>query len=101
MWYILVTQIPILSVVLVASVKYKNLKFPAGFHYRLGFDIINGVAIETQGMNNRNNQSKAVLNRWRVRVRMNRVCCPVPTWIIRPITWDQTGMLKREIICGC
>lgn len=35
------------------------------FHYRLGFDIINGIAIQTQGMNNRDNQSKAVLNRWR------------------------------------
>ena len=32
----------------------------------MGFDIINGVAIETQGMLNRNNQSKAVLSRWRV-----------------------------------
>jgi hypothetical protein len=31
----------------------------------LGFDIINNVALKTQGMNNRNNQSKAVLSRWR------------------------------------
>ena len=36
------------------------------FHYRTGFDIINGIALQTQGMNNRDNQSKAVLNRWRV-----------------------------------
>lgn len=48
------------------SMKYKNIEFSCGFHYRLGFDIINGVAIETEGMNNRNNQSKAVLRRWRV-----------------------------------
>ncbi len=47
-------------------VKYKNFDFSANFHYRLGFDIINGVAIQTEGMNNRNNQSKAVLSRWRV-----------------------------------
>ena len=47
------------------SMKYKNIEFSCGFHYRLGFDIINGVAIETEGMNNRNNQSKAVLRRWR------------------------------------
>ncbi len=49
-----------------STVKYKNWDFSIGFHYRLGFDIINGVAIETQGMLNRNNQSKAVLSRWRV-----------------------------------
>ncbi len=49
-----------------ASVKYKNFDFSIGFHYRIGFDIINGIAIETEGMNNKNNQSKAVLRRWRV-----------------------------------
>jgi TonB-linked SusC/RagA family outer membrane protein len=48
------------------AVKYKSWDVSCGFHYRLGFDIINGVAIETEGMNNRNNQSKAVLSRWRV-----------------------------------
>jgi hypothetical protein len=48
------------------SVSYKNFDFTCGFHYRVGYDIINGVAIETEGMNNRNNQSKAVLKRWRV-----------------------------------
>jgi TonB-linked SusC/RagA family outer membrane protein len=47
------------------SVLYKNLTFSCMFHYRVGFDIVNGIAIQTQGMNNRNNQSKAVLNRWR------------------------------------
>ena len=45
---------------------YKNFDLSCAFHYRLGFHIINGVAIETEGMNNRNNQSKVVLNRWRV-----------------------------------
>ncbi len=45
---------------------YKNFDLSFAFHYRLGFDIINGVAIETEGMTNRNNQSKVVLNRWRV-----------------------------------
>jgi len=48
------------------SMRYKSWDLSLGFHYRLGFDIINGVAIETEGMNNRNNQSKAVLSRWRV-----------------------------------
>jgi TonB-linked SusC/RagA family outer membrane protein len=48
------------------AVRYKNFDFSFNFHYRLAFDIINGVAIQTEGMNNRNNQSKAVLWRWRV-----------------------------------
>ncbi|MFW5878097.1 MAG: SusC/RagA family TonB-linked outer membrane protein, partial [bacterium] len=48
------------------SVNYRNFDFSTSFHYRLGFDIINGVALQTEGMNNRNNQSKAVLSRWRV-----------------------------------
>lgn len=49
-----------------STLKWKNWDFSLAFHYRLGFDIINGIAIQTQGMNNRDNQSKAVLNRWRV-----------------------------------
>lgn len=48
------------------SFTYKNLDVSFGFHYRIGFDIINGIAIQTEGMNSRNNQSKAVLRRWRV-----------------------------------
>ena len=48
------------------SAKYKSIEVSCGFHYRLGFDIINGVALETEGMDSRNNQSKAVLRRWRV-----------------------------------
>jgi len=47
------------------SVKIRNFDVHCNFHYRKGFDIINGIAIETEGMNNRNNQSKAVLSRWR------------------------------------
>jgi TonB-linked SusC/RagA family outer membrane protein len=48
------------------TIKYKNFDLSCNFHYRLGFDIINGVAIETEGMLNRNNQSKSTLSRWRV-----------------------------------
>ncbi|NQU85042.1 MAG: SusC/RagA family TonB-linked outer membrane protein [Mariniphaga sp.] len=51
-----------------ANLRYKNFNFSFNFHYRLGFDIVNGVAMSTEGMRNRNNQSKAVLNRWRVQV---------------------------------
>jgi TonB-linked SusC/RagA family outer membrane protein len=46
--------------------KYKNFDFGVNFHYRVGYDIINGVAIQTEGMIDRNNQSKAVLHRWRI-----------------------------------
>jgi TonB-linked SusC/RagA family outer membrane protein len=49
-----------------SSFTYKDFDISVGFHYRLGFDIINGIAIETEGMNNKNNQSKAVLSRWRI-----------------------------------
>ena len=36
------------------------------FHYRTGFQIVNEVAMDTEGMLDRNNQSKAVLKRWRI-----------------------------------
>lgn len=47
-------------------IKYKSLDFSTSFHYRLGFDIVNQVAMSTEGMNRKDNQSKAVLSRWRV-----------------------------------
>jgi len=59
---------------------YKGFDLSLAFHYRLGFDIINGVAIETEGMNNKNNQSKAVLSRWRVQGQ------------------DEEGMLPRAYL---
>jgi TonB-linked SusC/RagA family outer membrane protein len=59
---------------------YKNFDLSVAFHYRLGFDIINQVAIETEGMNNKNNQSKAVLSRWRVQGQ------------------DEDGMLPRAYL---
>jgi TonB-linked SusC/RagA family outer membrane protein len=48
-----------------STLKYKSFGISLNFHYRLGFDIINKVAIETEGMLNKNNQSKAVLHRWK------------------------------------
>ena len=45
--------------------QYKQFSTSVNFHYRLGFDIVNQVAINTEGMLDRNNQSNAVLNRWR------------------------------------
>ncbi len=58
------------------TLKYKNLTFSSSFHYRLGFDIINGIAIQTEGMRNKNNQSKAVLSRWRVQGQDNENMLP-------------------------
>ncbi len=63
-----------------SSFDYRNFDLSLAFHYRLGFDIINGVAIETEGMSNRNNQSKAVLSRWRVQGQ------------------DEEGMLPRAYL---
>ncbi|HKJ79037.1 MAG TPA: hypothetical protein VKA10_05860, partial [Prolixibacteraceae bacterium] len=48
------------------TLKYKNFDFSASFHYRIGFDIVNLIASQLEGMNNKNNQSKAVLHRWRI-----------------------------------
>jgi TonB-linked SusC/RagA family outer membrane protein len=48
-----------------STLKYKNFDISFSFLYRLGFDIVNGVAIKTEGMTGKNNQSKAVLSRWR------------------------------------
>jgi TonB-linked SusC/RagA family outer membrane protein len=47
------------------SIKYKNFTFRADFQYRVGSDIVNMIALKTQGMGDYNNQSKAVLRRWR------------------------------------
>lgn len=62
------------------TMDYKNVDFSLAFHYRLGFDIVNQVAVDTEGMNDRNNQSKAVLSRWRVQGQ------------------DEEGMLPRAYL---
>jgi len=59
-----------------SSFAYKDFDFSFSFYYRVGFDIINGIAIETEGMNNKNNQSKAVLRRWRVQGQNERGMLP-------------------------
>jgi TonB-linked SusC/RagA family outer membrane protein len=48
------------------TARYKNFDMTVRLHYRVGFDIINMIALQSEGMLNRNNQSKAVLSRWRV-----------------------------------
>jgi hypothetical protein len=47
------------------NVKYKNLSLITFFHYRLGQKIINKARMESEAMNGTDNQSKAVLKRWR------------------------------------
>jgi TonB-linked SusC/RagA family outer membrane protein len=44
---------------------WNNLSFNFQFFYRIGYEIVNQVAISTEGMLNKDNQSKAVLWRWR------------------------------------
>lgn len=47
------------------TLKYKRLQMRANFLYRYGNQIVNGVALNAESMTNKNNQSKAVLRRWR------------------------------------
>ena len=46
-------------------IKYKGLSVNTFFHFRYGSDIINRVRMETEKMNDYDNQSTAVLRRWR------------------------------------
>lgn len=45
---------------------YKQFQLNAQFMYRYGYQIVNMVALNAESMSNKDNQSKAVLNRWRV-----------------------------------
>lgn len=47
------------------TVRYKQLTLNAFFHGRLGQKIVNATRIANESMYNTNNQSKAVLKRWR------------------------------------
>jgi TonB-linked SusC/RagA family outer membrane protein len=47
------------------NVKYKSLSVIAFFHYRLGQKIINYTRMNSESMYGTDNQSKAVLRRWR------------------------------------
>ena len=48
------------------NVTYKDFQFSASFLYRYGYKIVNQVALNAESMSNKDNQSTAVLNRWRV-----------------------------------
>ncbi|MCK4920363.1 MAG: SusC/RagA family TonB-linked outer membrane protein [Bacteroidales bacterium] len=45
---------------------WKNFRINAQTQYRMGFQIVNEVAMNTEAALDKNNQSKAVLYRWRV-----------------------------------
>ncbi len=45
---------------------WKQFRASIQFQYRTGFQIVNEVAMDSEGMLDRNNQSKAVLRRWRI-----------------------------------
>ena len=47
------------------SITWKNLKITSFFSYRLGYDVINGTKMNTTNMYFFDNQSSAVLNRWK------------------------------------
>lgn len=47
------------------SIKYKRFSLNTVFHFRYGSDIINMTRLELEKMYDYNNQSKAVLKRWR------------------------------------
>lgn len=48
------------------GVNWRDFRMNFQFLYRTGFQIVNEVAMDTEGMLDKNNQSKAVLHRWRV-----------------------------------
>jgi hypothetical protein len=47
------------------SVTWKNLKISTFFNFRLGYEVVNGTVMNTTNMYNFDNQSTAVLRRWR------------------------------------
>jgi len=47
------------------TAKYKQFSLSANFIFRYDFNIVNQIAMQTESMNSRDNQSKATLYRWR------------------------------------
>lgn len=48
-----------------ANMKYKGVTLNAQFMFRSGFQIVNEIAMDTETLSDRNNQSTAALHRWR------------------------------------
>ncbi|HLO60137.1 MAG TPA: TonB-dependent receptor plug domain-containing protein [Bacteroidales bacterium] len=49
-----------------STVKYKNLSLTGNFHFRSGYKVMRLAALESEGMVSLNNQSREVINRWKV-----------------------------------
>lgn len=49
-----------------STIRFENLSLSCNFHYRSGNKVINQVAMYSEGLFYKNNQSQNVLNRWRV-----------------------------------
>ena len=49
-----------------STLQFKNVSLTCNFHYRSGYQVINQAAMESEGLISYNNQSKEVLNRWRI-----------------------------------
>jgi len=49
-----------------STLRFRNLTLACNFHYRTGNKIINQTALDSEGLYTVNNQSKELLNRWRV-----------------------------------
>ncbi len=47
------------------NLSWKDFRLSTQWYYRLGFMIVNEIAMNTEGMLGKDNQSKAVLHRWR------------------------------------
>lgn len=60
--------------------RWKDISVSTQWQYRLGYVVVNEVALNTEGMLNKNNQSKAVLHRWRAQGQ------------------DEPGMLPRAYL---
>lgn len=43
---------------------YKSLTLVMNFHYKLGYEIINQLALDTESMDSKHNQSASTINRW-------------------------------------
>ncbi len=47
------------------TLSWKNVRISTQWYYRLGFEIVNEIAMNTESMLGKDNQSRAVLRRWR------------------------------------
>jgi TonB-linked SusC/RagA family outer membrane protein len=47
------------------NLSWNDFRVSTQWHYRLGFEIVNEIAMSTEGMLGKDNQSTAVLHRWR------------------------------------